>query len=235
MEIREIILDAAKYPSSDWMKVILLGFLSLISLIGVFSQGNLFALSSLILLPLPLGYLFRIIKTSFGGFDELPEFNNWKSMYFDGAKVLIILIIYALPVIAVFLIFNFDQLFYLNMANVSLIYLGSSILGSVTQIIVFILIGFIEYIGIANMALYGGEIGAAFRFREITQRISLIGFRKYLLSYAVIWIIGILTASISLLTYLIVIGIVIIPLLIAPYFVILNARFCALIFASSES
>jgi len=32
----------------------------------------------------------------------------------------------------------------------------------------------------------------------------------------------------------ILIGIVIIPLLIVPYFVILNARFCALVFASSE-
>lgn len=224
-----------KYPSNDWMKVILLGFLSLISLIGVFTELSLFMVLCLIVLPLPFGYLFRIIKTSFSGFDELPEFNNWKSMYFDGLKVILTLIIYAIPVILDFLFFNFEQVFSLDMVNFSLLSLGSFILGSITQIIIFILIGFIEYIGIANMALYEGEISAAFRFREIIKRISLIGLRKYLLSYIIIWILAVITALISILALKVLIGIVIISLLIAPYFVILNVRFLALVFASSES
>jgi len=72
-------------------------------------------------------------------------------------------------------------------------------LGSNIQIIIFLLIGLIEYVGIANMALYEGEISTAFRFREILARISMIGWRKYLLSYAIIWILAVLTALISLL------------------------------------
>lgn len=235
MEIKEVTSDAAKYPASDWMKVILLGFLSLISLIGVVTELNLFTVLCLILLPLPIGYSFRIIKASFDGFDELPEFNNWKSMYLDGLKVIVTLIIYAIPVIAVFLFFNPDLIFHLDMVNFTLLYLGSSILNSTTQIIIFILIGFIEYIGIANMALYDGEISAAFRFREIIRRISSIGYKKYLLSYIIVWVLAILSALVSYITLLILIGIVIIPLLIAPYFMILTARFLALVFASSES
>ncbi len=217
------------------MKVILLGFLSLISLIGILTEFNLFTFFFLIILPLPFGYLFRIIKISFKGFDELPEFNNWKYMYLDGVKVILTLIIYAIPVVIIFLFSNPYQIFSLDMANFSLLSLGPFLLGSIIQIIIFILIGFIEFIGITNMALYDGEISAAFRFREIIKRISMIGFKKYLLTYIIIWIIVIITALISLLALLILIGIIIIPLLIAPYFMILNTRLLSLIFASSES
>jgi len=47
------------------MKVILLGFLTLISLVGLITEINIFTILWLVLLPLPLGYLFKIIKTSF--------------------------------------------------------------------------------------------------------------------------------------------------------------------------
>lgn len=235
MDLKTILLDAVKYPGEDWMKVILLGFLSLISFIGILTQLNLFTLLCLIVLPLPVGYLFKIIKSSFKGSDKLPGFDEWISMYLDGLKVILTLIIYAIPVFVVFLIFNPTQIFYLDMANFSLLYLGSSILGSVTQLAIFILIGFVEYIGIANMALYDGEIRAAFRFREIIKRISMIGFRMYVVSYITILVLGGIVALISSAAAMVVVGMVIIPLLIAPYYMILNVRFCALIFASSEA
>jgi hypothetical protein len=221
-----------KYPA-DWMKVILLGFLTLIAFIGVLTEINLFTLLFLLTLPLPSGYLFKIIRSSFKGYDELPDFDNWRSMYLDGFKVILVLIIYALPVLAVFLWFNYE-IFYSSIPNFSLYILWSWILSSNIQIIILLLIGLVEYVGIANMALYDGEISAAFRFREIFARISMIGVKKYLLYYAIIWILAVLTALISLFAQSILIGIVIIPLLIVPYFVILNARFCALVFASSE-
>lgn len=235
MDVRTILIDAVKYPSEDWMKVILLGFLSLISLIGVLTELNVFTLLCLILLPLPLGYLFKIIKSSFKGLDELPDFDNWRSMYLDGVRVILTVIIYVIPVVAVFLFFNFELLFSLNISSFSIFALWPWILGSTIQIIIFILIGLVEYVGIANMALYEGEIGAAFRFREIFKRISMIGWKKYLISYAIIWILGIIAALFSIISILVLVGILIIPLLIVPYFMTLNARFLALVFASSES
>lgn len=216
------------------MKVILLGFLSLFAMIGVLNSVNFFSIF-LIILPLPLGYLLKIIKTSFKGSDELPDFDNWKSMYLNGIKLILTVIIYFLPIIVFVLILNPSQIFSLFNTNFSLYNLWSMLLGSIVQIIIFIAIGVIEFVGIANMALYDGEISAAFRFREIINRISMIGWKKYLIFYLIIWILGFLTFIISILMLFILIGIIIIPLLIIPYFMTLNARFLALIFASSES
>lgn len=216
------------------MKVILLGFLSLFAMIGVLNSVNFFSIF-LIILPLPLGYLLKIIKTSFKGSDELPDFDNWKSMYLNGIKLILTVIIYFLPILVFVLILNPSQIFSLFNTNFSLYNLWSMLLGSIVQIIIFIAIGVIEFLGIANMALYDGEISAAFRFREIINRISMIGWKKYLIFYLIIWILGFLTFIISILMLFILIGIIIIPLLIIPYFMTLNARFLALIFASSES
>lgn len=217
------------------MKVIILGFLTLLSFVGILTEINLFTLLFLIILPLPLGYLFKIIKSSFKGSDNLPDFNHWRSMYTDGLRLILVLLIYAIPLVTAFLFFNYEVIFNLSIPGFSLYLLWSWLLGSTTQIIILLLIGLVEYIGIANMALYDGKISAAFRFREIIHRISMIGWKEYLIYYAIIWILGILTALISLLALTIMVGFVIIPLLIAPYFVILNARFLALVFASSES
>lgn len=216
------------------MKVILLGFLSLFAMIGVLNSVNFFSIF-LIMLPLPLGYLLKIIKTSFKGSDELPDFDNWKSMYLNGIKLILTVIIYFLPIIILVLILNPSQIFSLFNTNFSLYNLWSMFLGSIGQIIIFIAIGVMEYVGIANMALYDGEISAAFRFREIINRIAMIGWKKYLISYLIIWILGFLTFIISILMLFILIGLIIIPLIIIPYFMTLNARFLALIFASSES
>lgn len=234
IKIREIVLDAVKYPAEDWMKVIILGFLTLLSFIGILTEINIFTLLFLIILPLPLGYLFKIIKSSFKGFDKLPDFNHWRYMYTDGIKLIFVLIIYAIPMVAVFLFFNYELLFNLNIPGFSLYLLWSWLFGSTPQIIIFLLIGLVEYIGIANMVLYDGEISAAFRFREILKRISMMGWKKYLVFYATIWILGIFAALISIITLSVLIGIIVIPLLIIPYFLALNARFCALVFASSE-
>lgn len=235
IEIREILYDSVKYPSEDWMKVIILGFMSLISLIGILTEFNPFTLLFLIIVPLPLGYLFRILKTTFKGSDGLPDLNKWKNMYLDGIRVIIVAFIYAVPVIAISLFLFFDQITSLITVNLSIFTLWGILTGSIIQIIVFIIIGLIEFIAIANIALYEGEISAAFRFGEIIRRISMIGWRKYVISYAIIWGLGLITVLISLLAFTLVIGIIIVPLIIAPYFVILNTRLLALIFASSES
>lgn len=192
---------------------------------------NIFTVLWLLLLPIPLGYLFKIVKTSFKGLDELPDFDNWKSIYLDGFKLIVVIIIYALPVAAIFLLIN-PGIISIDPSNFSLIILWSLFIG--IPLLIFIAIGLIEYMAIANMALYDGNITAAFSFREIIKRISMIGWRKYLIYYFLIWIIVVLTALISYLTLLITVGIIIIPLVIIPYFMILSSRLLAMIFASSE-
>ncbi len=43
------------------------------------------------------------------------------------------------------------------------------IVGNIIYVIVAIIVGLIEVIGIANMAYYDGDLGAAFRFSEIIR------------------------------------------------------------------
>jgi hypothetical protein len=199
---------------------------------GLLTEINIFTILWLVLLPLPLGYLFKIIKTSFKGYDELPDFDNWKSIYLDGVKLIAVIIIYALPVLLLILSINYTQIFPIEPSNFSILNLWPLFIGP--QLLIFIAIGLIEYMAIANMALYEGEISSAFHFREIIKRISLLGWKEYLTSYIIIWILALVTALISYLALLLLIGIVIIPLVIVPYFMALNSRFLALIFASSE-
>jgi hypothetical protein len=144
-----------------------------------------------------------------------------------------VIIIYAIPVIIIALISNINQL--PTISAISALYLWGIVTGSNLQIILFFIIGFIELIGIANMALYDGEFKAAFNFSEIRQRISMINWKRYLAYYIIIWIIGVITVFISTVTLTLLVGIFIVPLIIVPYFLVLSTRFLALIFASSES
>lgn len=199
---------------------------------GLLTVINIFTVIWLLLLPVPLGYLFKVIKTSFRGFDELPEFNNWKSIYLDGIKLIAVIIIYALPFILPIFLINYDWILPIDPSKLSLVNLWPLFMGP--QFLIFLAIGLIEYMAIANMALYEGEISAAFSFRAIVKRISLMGWKNYLIYYFIIWIIAVVTVLISYLALLMVIGIVIIPLVIIPYFMIFNSRYLAMIFASSE-
>jgi hypothetical protein len=230
MDSEKMILSSVKYSSENWIKIIALGFISLIALIGI---SNIFVSFFLVIGFIPAGYLFRILKTSFQGSNELPIFNEWMEMFIDGFKVVLVIIIYAIPIIIIALISNIGQL--PTISEISALYLWGFLTGSNLQIVLFFIIGFMELIGIANMALYDGELQAAFNFSEIRQRISKINWRRYLVFYILIWIIGIITVFISSITLTLLVGIFIVPLIIGPYFLVLGTRFLALIFAASES
>jgi hypothetical protein len=227
-------LNAVKYTSQDWNKVIILGFISLIPLTGIFFMPlNLFSFIFLIIAFFPLGYLYKILKTTFNGSDELPQFDEWKLMFLSGLKVALVLIIYAIPLMIIFLIPFLSQLALGNF-TIPPFTIAGFLTGSGVPLVFFI-IGLLEYMALANLTLYQGEVAAAFRFREILQRISALGWRKYLISYVVIWLLGLTTLLLLSLTFRIFMGIIIGPLLIIPFYAIFSARYLALLFASSEA
>ncbi len=197
-------------------------------------------IASILIVPifLAIGYLFRILKATFAGIDELPDFDELGSMFVDGIKVFIVGLVYAIPLIiisyVISAIFNIGQYSALTAST----FTGFNIYGLATAYIIYfiiaIIIGLIEYMAIANMALYDGDLGAAFKFNEIIERIKNIGWGKYILWYIVMILLAIVTGFIASLTFIILIGIVIVPLIIAPYFAIFATRSLALLFASSE-
>ena len=106
-----------------------------------------------------------------------------------------------------------------------------------TAIIGFILAIIFQLIGsiaVANMALNDSEFGAAFRFSEILELISMIGWGKYIIWYIVMIIIGIVFMVIaSVLQIIPFIGMIIATLVVYPYLTMFSSRSLALLFGSS--
>ena len=210
MDIGDIISDSIKYPSSSWGKVLILGIITI---------------ASILIVPvfLLIGYVFRIIKATLAGIDELPEFDEIGSMFVDGLKVFVVGIIYAIPV-------------WIISAIVGLL-MGSNsvavILGYIVFFIIALIIGLVEIMAIANMAYNDGDLGAAFRFSEILDIIATIGWGKYIVTYIVIVILATIGILIGALTMIILIGFILLPLIIFPYLVMFEARGIALLFAEA--
>ena len=226
MEIGEIISDAVKYPSSDWKKVIILGILFILSfvIIGIFFV---------------LGYFLRILKSTIAGMDELPEFDDWGDMFVDGLKVLVVYFIYLLIPLIVIFVGIFATMASIAFTNTGVYTPPTSlfaILGviGIVGLVLSWIFGLFAYMAVANMALYD-DIGAAFRFSEILDRIKMIGWGKYIVWYVIIWVIGLIVGFVaSFLNVIPVVGFIIAFLVIYPYFMMLFSRAIGLIFVSSE-
>ena len=221
MEIGEIISNSIRYPTSNWGKVLILGVIMI---------------ASILIVPvfLLIGYLFRIIKATLAGLDELPEFDEIGEMFIDGLKVFVVGIVYSIPVIIISLIItaitgsSTSATLSLNPAMI-----WGLVLVYIVYIIVAVIVGLIEVIAIANMAYYDGDLGAAFSFSEILDRIAKIGWGKYIITYIVIAIVAFIGFIIGLLTLFILVGIILLPLVIAQFIYMFGVRAIALLFTES--
>ncbi len=222
MDIDEIISESIRYPTSDWGKVLILGVIIIISFL-------------IVPIFLVYGYLFRILKATLAGLNELPEFDELGEMFVDGLKVFVVGIVYAIPVIIIALIVGAITHSGSGVGAVSLSagFLWAEFLGNLVLIIVGILIGLIEIIAIANMAYYDSDLGAAFRFSEILDHIARIGWGKYVATYIIICIIGFIGFLIGVATFIIIVGIVLLPLVIMPFIAMFGVRAIALLIVDS--
>lgn len=244
MDIGEIVSDAIKYPSSDWKKVIILGVMFLITILGSVLAYYTMGISLILLLAIiPFsGYLFRILKSTYAGFDELPEFDEFGNMFMDGLKVVVVGIVYSIIPMIIIILGAIVSLAALGvtMGNTGTItdptalfgFLGDTvIIGLIVWIIFYIFL----LIAIANMALYDGEIMAAFRFGEILDRISMIGWVDYIVWLVVMFILSLVGGFvIGLIIIIPFLGIFIAALIAYPYLYMLFSRALALLFVSSE-
>lgn len=223
MNVSDIISDSIKYPSSNWGKVLILGVI---------------CIASILVIPIFLvyGYVFRIIKATLAGMDELPEFDEIGEMFIDGLKILVVSIVYAIPVWIIAAIIGLITGSGMGTTSTSLDpTMAWAIIGSnIVFIIVALIVGLVEIIAIVNMAYYNGELGAAFRFSEILDRIAQIGWGKYIVTYIVIAVIAFIGFLIGMLTMFILIGIILLPLIIVPYIAMFSSRAIALLYASTE-
>lgn len=225
MDIGEIVSDSIKYPTSDWKKVLILGLLFLISFL-------------IVPIFLVMGYGFRALKASIAGAEDLPEFDEWGDMFVDGLKVIVVQFVYFLIPGLIFLIGSWAAIAAM-FAGASTgtvtdptafigIISGTAIIGGIIAII----FGLIATIALANMAYNDSELGAAFRFSEIMEIISQIGWVDYIIWYVVIIIISMIIGFIAgILNIIPILGFLIAVLVVYPYMQLFFYRALALLYA----
>ncbi|MCK9151512.1 DUF4013 domain-containing protein [Methanobacterium alcaliphilum] len=221
MDIGEIVNDAIRYPSSDWKKVVILGLLFLVSFL-------------IVPIFLVMGYTFRALKASIAGADELPEFDEWGDMFVDGLKVFVVQFVYFLIPALIILVGSWASIAAMAGTGMTDPTAAFGLLGGTMIIgaIVAIILGLIATIAIANMAYYDSELGAAFRFSEILEVISKIGWVDYIIWYVVVMIIAMIIAFIGGLIQIIpILGFIITLIVIYPYMNLFVYRALALLYA----
>lgn len=235
MDIGDVVSDSLKYPSTDFKKVVILG---------------VFILISFLIVPIffAFGYMFRALKASLAGVEELPDFDEWGLMFVDGVKLFIVQLVYILPALIIGVISIISlwsslwSLAYMTQASGSTltpdmifgILGGYALVGLIIAGIYSLVIYPIMAVAIANMAYYDGELGAAFRFGEIFSTISNIGWVDLIIWYIVMLIIGFVISFVaSILTIIPVIGWLILVFLIYPYIYLFYARAISWLYVSA--
>ncbi|WP_321211128.1 DUF4013 domain-containing protein [Methanothermobacter sp. DP] len=194
-------------------------------------------IASVLIIPLFLvmGYGFRALKASIAGFDELPEFDEWGEMFVDGLKVFVVQIVYMIVPLIIIFAGTFGSPAMVSPAGAipeptsfTGLLGGTAIIG----VILAIILGLIETIAIAHMAYNDSDLGAAFRFSEILDVISQIGWIDYIIWYIVVGLIAAVIAFIAgLLNVIPIIGTIIAVLIVYPYIQLFWNRALALRYA----
>lgn len=216
MNMSRIIKDALKYPFSDWKKILILGFVILVSDLTLIFYNISHITNNEILIPFigflilffVVGYEFRIIKSSLNGVDELPKFNAWTVMFKEGIKNYIVHFVYLIPVFLIILFYLGITNFLLDLIrdpstiSLFLIYLKEIIIAIVNVnvftshlngwiqllvIMIYLVIAIpLQFMGIANMAKNDSKLRYAFNFREIFHTITNNGLKNLIILYIAI-------------------------------------------------
>ena len=254
MNIGEIIGDAVKYPLSDPKKLFIFGiifvFATLYSNFMTTGVANLPLVLFLILIALLafiliFGYEIRILRATLVGLSELPEFDDPMDMFVDGLKVVVVGIVYTIP-LTIILGLLFLVLFTAlgGFTNFSPISGVSAVLMGIFIILVFLIVLLIYpfiLMSLTNMVYNKSEIEAAFKFGDIFNKISNIGWGNFLVWYIVTGIIYLILLAIGItivgifdLIHLKIIGGILYPLIIGSYMSFFIYRSAALFYMSGD-
>jgi len=225
----------------------------LYSIVGVnywFVVGALILVASVLLL-LEAGYAFRMVQNSINSVEVPPKFDNFSIMFRHGINETILISIYfSVPLLILYYILNYTLtpmplIILFHMMD----YLFSGWTGFMSsipnQILVFVvtlvvILGFlldmIFTVAIPHMASKGGTFREAFNFNEIFLKIRIIGFKRMLIAYFFVLLVIVVMGGPLLIKELSkwnVVGFILAEGLIAPYIIMLDSRFIALLYLDS--
>ncbi|ADZ09839.1 hypothetical protein Metbo_1612 [Methanobacterium lacus] len=249
MDIGDIVKNSLGYPLSNKKNFLILGviilFAEIYSIVQSFgfksSIFGLFLILTLLLMIFRSGYNLRILNSSIGGYDVLPDFGNWMGMFKDGVKIWIVLIIFIIPLLILLFVFGFIISLILISSGASTSVLGKIMLMAILAIVgIYLIIVYpLILMALANMAKNENNISYALKLSEIRTKISEIGLGNYIgwyivtgIIYAVIIIIGTTIIFAFGLGHVKFIGIIINALIIGPFASIFLYRSTSLMYRS---
>ena len=180
-----------------------------------------------ILLGLPLmGYSMKILR----GEKPAPEVEDWGTLFIDGIKYLIVSLIYAIPLIIVWVIvIGASAVAIMSGDSTAMMAaFGAMAIGMLVMLVLAIIIAVFEIIGIVRFARTG-SIGEAFNFNAILATIAKIGWVPYIIAIVVLCVVGVIFGIIvTILMMIPLLGILIYICLIAPWALFISRYVCQL-------
>ena len=180
-----------------------------------------------ILLGLPLaGYSMKILR----GEKPAPGVDDWGTLFMDGIKYVIVALIYAIPIIIVWVVVIGASAVAMmsNDYTVMMAAFGAMAIGLLIVIILAFIIAIFEIIGIVRFARTG-NIPEAFNFNAILATINKIGWVPYIIALVVLIVVSVIFGIIvGVLTMIPILGFIIYLCLIAPWTLLVSRYVCQL-------
>lgn len=237
MNMKDMVVDSAKFSSSNWIKLLLLGLVIFIAdkvnEISNFNDGTPGAIFigivvvGLFLGAYQAGFLFRIIEETTKGSEKMPRFDKFWDTFLHGIKEIIITMVYFIVPFILILISIFSVADFAGTEGQETI-----ILLLVTALFLASLTYLVYQAAVLNMANHHGTIRSGFDFKSIFRKVREIGFKRLGFIYIITVILAFtvedtIRDAVSIIPY--DLGSVIFSFIIAPFILIFIARTLGLV------
>jgi hypothetical protein len=180
-----------------------------------------------ILLGIPLmGYAMKVLR----GEKPAPEVNDWGTLFIDGIKYIIIMIIYMIPaMIVLFVAVGASALGAMsNNPTAVMAAIGGMLIGLLLFAVIALITSIFALIGAVRFARTG-SIGEAFNFSAILATIEKIGWVPYIIALVVYFVVAVIYGLIiSIIQMIPILGFLISLCIIAPWTLFSTRYICQL-------
>ena len=196
------------------------------AVVGKWNQWIMLIIATIILgIPLA-GYSLKVLR----GDRPAPEVSDWGTLFIDGIKLIIIMLIYMIPaMIVLFVVVGASALASMSSnPSAAMAAVGGILFGLLLFFVVALITAIFAIIGEVRFARTG-NMGEAFNFSEILGTIGKIGWGPYIIALVVLFvvqmIIAIIVSIIMMIPYL---GFIIYICLISPIMLFQTRYICQL-------
>ena len=196
------------------------------AVVGKWNQWIMLIIATIILgIPLA-GYSLKVLR----GDRPAPEVNDWGTLFIDGIKYIIIMLIYMIPaMIVLFVVVGASALASMSSnPSAAMATIGGILLGLLLFFVIALITAIFAIIGEVRFARTG-KMGEAFNFSEILSTIGKIGWGLYIIALIVLFVvqmvIAIIVSIIMMIPYL---GFIIYICLMSPIMLFQTRYICQL-------